>query len=153
MGPREVAWDVDRYNLPHGEEVAAVLIYGRGEEQPTDAAADLRARGLSLPQIGRRLGVSHQAVLAMLRGTDNLLPPVRCCACAAPVVARSEGGDHARVYCRACLSACPEVPLADRLRSLRLAAGLATRPRRAPRRGGPGRPGCRCRRPQAHGCR
>jgi hypothetical protein len=26
MGPGEVAWDVDRYNLPHGEELAAVLI-------------------------------------------------------------------------------------------------------------------------------
>jgi hypothetical protein len=30
MGPGEVAWDVDRYNLPHGEEVAAVLIYVPG---------------------------------------------------------------------------------------------------------------------------
>jgi hypothetical protein len=37
MGPGEVAWDVDRYNLPHGEEVAAVLIYVPGEEQPIDA--------------------------------------------------------------------------------------------------------------------
>jgi hypothetical protein len=37
MGPGEVAWDVDRYNLPHGEEVAAVLIYVAGEEQPIDA--------------------------------------------------------------------------------------------------------------------
>jgi hypothetical protein len=25
MGPGEVAWDVDRYNLAHGEELAAVL--------------------------------------------------------------------------------------------------------------------------------
>ena len=32
MGPGEVAWDVDRYNLPHREEVAGVLIYGRGGE-------------------------------------------------------------------------------------------------------------------------
>jgi hypothetical protein len=27
----------DRYNLPHGEEVALVLIYVPGEEQPIDA--------------------------------------------------------------------------------------------------------------------
>jgi hypothetical protein len=37
MGPREVAWDVDRCNLPHGEEVAAVLSDVRGAEQPIDA--------------------------------------------------------------------------------------------------------------------
>jgi hypothetical protein len=37
MGPGEVAWDVDRYNLPHGEELAAALIYVTGEERPIDA--------------------------------------------------------------------------------------------------------------------
>jgi hypothetical protein len=37
LGPGEVAWDVDRHNLPHGEEVAAVLIYGPGEERSIDA--------------------------------------------------------------------------------------------------------------------
>jgi hypothetical protein len=38
MGPWEVAWDVDRYNLPRGEEVAGVLIYVvTGEEQVIDA--------------------------------------------------------------------------------------------------------------------
>jgi hypothetical protein len=36
-GAAEVGWDVDRYNLPHGEEVAAVLIYVQGKEQPIDA--------------------------------------------------------------------------------------------------------------------
>jgi hypothetical protein len=36
LGPGEVAWDVDRCNLPHGEEVAAVLIDGPGEERPID---------------------------------------------------------------------------------------------------------------------
>jgi hypothetical protein len=37
LGPREVAWDVDRYNLPHGEELAGVLIYVPAAEQPIDA--------------------------------------------------------------------------------------------------------------------
>jgi hypothetical protein len=37
MGPGEVACDVDRYNLPHDEELAAVLIYVPGEERPIDA--------------------------------------------------------------------------------------------------------------------
>jgi hypothetical protein len=55
MGPGEVAWDVDRYNLPHGEEMAAVLIYVSGGEtvhrrreavrslSPTPRATDLRS--------------------------------------------------------------------------------------------------------------
>jgi len=38
MGPGEVAWDVDSYNLPHGEEVAAVLIYVPGREGAVPAA-------------------------------------------------------------------------------------------------------------------
>ena len=33
MGPGEVAWDVDRYNVPHGEEVVGVLIYRSGRPQ------------------------------------------------------------------------------------------------------------------------
>jgi hypothetical protein len=39
MGPGEVAWDVDRYNWPHGEEMAAVLIYVPGEEEAIDRDA------------------------------------------------------------------------------------------------------------------
>jgi HTH-type transcriptional regulator/antitoxin HipB len=87
-------------------------------------AERLRARGLSLPEIGRRLGVSHQAVGGMLRGSDIALPPVLCCACAGDVVVRSDSRDRGRVYCRACLSARSDVPLGDRLRSLRVAEGL-----------------------------
>jgi hypothetical protein len=34
MGPGEAAWDVDRYDLPPSEELAAVLIYVPGEGQP-----------------------------------------------------------------------------------------------------------------------
>jgi len=49
MGPGEVAWDVDRYNLPHGEEVGAVLILVLvGEQQPIDAGTPCaRASGRS----------------------------------------------------------------------------------------------------------
>ena len=36
----QLAWDVDRYNLPHGEERAAVLIYVPGEELPIDAGTE-----------------------------------------------------------------------------------------------------------------
>jgi hypothetical protein len=37
MGPGEVAWDVDRYNLPHGEDLATILIYVPAEERSIDA--------------------------------------------------------------------------------------------------------------------
>jgi hypothetical protein len=37
MEPGEVAWEVDRYNLQSGEELAAVLIYVPGEEEAIDA--------------------------------------------------------------------------------------------------------------------
>jgi hypothetical protein len=37
MGPGEVAWDVDRYNLPHGEELVAARIDIPGEERSIDA--------------------------------------------------------------------------------------------------------------------
>jgi transcriptional regulator with XRE-family HTH domain len=89
-------------------------------------AVELRARGLSLPQIGRRFGITHQGVRHILRrsGPAAALPSVRCCACAAPIGDHSGGGDLGRVYCRACLSARPDAPLADRLRALRVAAGL-----------------------------
>jgi hypothetical protein len=40
VGSVEVAWDVDRYNQPHGEEVAAVLIYVPGEERAIDAGME-----------------------------------------------------------------------------------------------------------------
>jgi transcriptional regulator with XRE-family HTH domain len=63
----------------------------------------------------------------MLRGSEVALPPVRCRACAAPVVARPDSRARGPVYCRACLSARPDVPLRDRLRSLRVAAGLSQR--------------------------
>jgi hypothetical protein len=40
MRAGEVAWVVDRYNLPHGEEMAAVQAYVLGEEQPIDAGME-----------------------------------------------------------------------------------------------------------------
>jgi hypothetical protein len=37
MGPGEVACDLGRYKLPHGEELAAVLVYVPGEERAIGA--------------------------------------------------------------------------------------------------------------------
>jgi transcriptional regulator with XRE-family HTH domain len=95
--------------------------------------ARLRARGLSLAEIGRRLGVSKQCVQSTLalvaRRARSLargeLPAVPCAGCGAPIASpgaiRSDAG---RALCLACLARCPEAPFAQRLKSLRLAAGL-----------------------------
>jgi transcriptional regulator with XRE-family HTH domain len=92
-------------------------------------AAELRARGLSLPEIARRLGITHQAVAHILRrsGPTAALPAVCCASCRATVAQPTEARGSGLAYCRPCLSVRPDLPLPDRLRSLRLAAGLTRR--------------------------
>lgn len=98
-------------------------------------AARLRAQGLTLREIAERLGVSRQAVHALLvywerdnRGPDQpVVRSIHCRACGGvvgevpPAFARYDG----QVYCRRCLAKRPELPLPERLRSLRVAAGLS----------------------------
>jgi transcriptional regulator with XRE-family HTH domain len=92
-------------------------------------AVELRARGLALSEIGRRLGISHEGARQIIRrsGPEAALPAMRCAACGATVASLAAARDAGRAFCRACLSARPDVPLPDRLRSLRLAAGLSQR--------------------------
>ena len=81
-------------------------------------AAALRARGLTFAAIGRRLGVTPEAARQMALAAGRPAPP-RCASCAGPLPARSRG-----VRCPACVAADPDAPFAERLRALRLAAGL-----------------------------
>jgi transcriptional regulator with XRE-family HTH domain len=89
---------------------------------------DLRAQGLTLAEIGRRLGVSRQAVQGTLKDTGLNLPRrgrVHCRACCREIL----NGEYriecnGPALCRTCLAAHPETPFGQRLRSLRLAAGL-----------------------------
>jgi transcriptional regulator with XRE-family HTH domain len=92
-------------------------------------AVDLRARGLSLPEISRRLGITHQGVRRILRrsGPAARLPAVCCAACGATAASLTADRDAGRAFCRACLSARADVPRPDRLRSLRLASGPSQR--------------------------
>jgi hypothetical protein len=86
--------------------------------------AGLRARGLTLPEIGRRLGLSRQLVhyYAGLAGG----PPgrVACCgACRAGIAAGFRRLiDAVPAYCLHCLPA--DAPVGVRLKAHRLAAGL-----------------------------
>jgi hypothetical protein len=55
-------------------------------------ATELRARGLSLPQISRKLGMTHQGVRDIIRrsGPAAALPAVRCAPCGATVASLAE---------------------------------------------------------------
>jgi transcriptional regulator with XRE-family HTH domain len=89
--------------------------------------ARLRSRGLTLAEIGRRLGVTRQAVFDVL--ARRLHPPaepaVPCAGCGAPITsAGAIPSDAGRALCLPCLASRPEAPLGVRLKAFRLAAGL-----------------------------
>jgi transcriptional regulator with XRE-family HTH domain len=91
--------------------------------------AQLRAQGLTLKEIGRRLGVTHQSVAALLQAAAReSIPDHRCARCAAVVeaaVATARG--EASALCPACLNGQPGATLGQLLVALRLAAGLTRR--------------------------
>jgi transcriptional regulator with XRE-family HTH domain len=78
-------------------------------------AAELRARGLTFAEVGRKLGITRERARQVLLAPP--LPP--CASCAAPLPAAARGG-----RCPACVAADPFAPFAERLRAFRLAAGL-----------------------------
>jgi helix-turn-helix protein len=89
---------------------------------------ELRAAGLSLPEIGRRLGCSHEAVVSTLPTIARNRERVRsvaCAGCGEPII--SVGclpSDRGNALCLDCLALRPEVPFGRRLLAFRLAAGL-----------------------------
>jgi transcriptional regulator with XRE-family HTH domain len=103
---------------------------GSGNHKPgrRRQAAKLRAQGLTLPEIGRRMGCSKQAVhyLLGLRGPAPRPPkPVACPACGATAGTAPSAGDYAPALCLPCLAKQPQTPLGQRLRAHRLARGLS----------------------------
>ena len=103
---------------------------GRGSGQKADEArraemARLRDQGLTLTQIGGRLGVSRQCVQELLAKAGHRGIPVRCRACRRVIGPRPGGGRAPRpTLCLGCLDRRPRARFADRLRTLRLTAGL-----------------------------
>jgi DNA-binding XRE family transcriptional regulator len=87
---------------------------------------ELRASGLTVVQIARRVGVTHQSVQQHLKAAGATPPGVvRCRACGAQVAAgRRTIERNGPGLCLACLAARPDAPFAERLRSQRLAVGL-----------------------------
>jgi len=89
--------------------------------------ARLHARGLTLTEIGRRLGVTRQAIHEVLVQLSRPLPrrSVPCAACFAPIVsAGALPTDAGQALCLRCLESCPQAAPSVRLKSFRLAAGL-----------------------------
>ena len=87
-------------------------------------AARLRARGLSLAEVGRRLGVCKQGAAALLHPLRR--PPVVACArCGAAIIsAGALPRDAGTALCLPCLARHPDAGLGQRLKAFRLAAGL-----------------------------
>lgn len=88
--------------------------------------ARLRARGLTLAEIGRRLGVTRQCVHLTLRALARpRARSVPCSGCGREIVS---GGalpsDAGSALCLPCLARRPGAPFAQRLKACRLAAGL-----------------------------
>jgi transcriptional regulator with XRE-family HTH domain len=89
-------------------------------------AAQLRAKGLSFTAIGRRLGVSKQRAFSMVQtlntGKLNLREPIRCRGCQAALNAKiALRRDDMKALCVGCSAG---KPVAERLKALRIAAGL-----------------------------
>jgi transcriptional regulator with XRE-family HTH domain len=90
-------------------------------------AARLRRQGLSLQELAREIGTSHQAVSQFLdNGAGDR--PIVCRDCRAVVIpsalALAMANINKRPWCTACLAKHPEATFGERLRSLRLARGM-----------------------------
>src|SRR4051794_24890572 len=90
-----------------------------------EQARRLRARGLTLQQLAVRLGVTRQGAAYLLQDVVRQKPPAHCRQCAAPLHPVALPRDDRKVYCPGCLARHEEASLAERLRSLRVAAGLS----------------------------
>lgn len=89
--------------------------------------ARLRARGLTMAEIGRRLGVTRQAVFDALarRRRPPAEPAVPCTGCGATIAsAGAIPSDAEGALCLPCLASRPKASLGVRLKAFRLAAGL-----------------------------
>jgi transcriptional regulator with XRE-family HTH domain len=87
-------------------------------------AARLRAGGLSLAEVGRRLGVCKQGAATLLRPLRQT-PAVACAGCGAAIVsAGALPRDAGTGLCLPCLAGHPDAGLGQRLKAFRLAAGL-----------------------------
>ena len=90
--------------------------------------AELRAKGLTFEEIGRRLGVSKQRVGQLLHSIGTSDFTLRCRDCGAEIVSRlNRAGRNDPSLCPACLTKTPGICVGERLKTHRLIAGLTQR--------------------------
>jgi transcriptional regulator with XRE-family HTH domain len=90
--------------------------------------AELRQQGLTLAEIGRRLGISRQCVCQTLHRTSRPRRPLglSCSRCGRDIVSADALHRNREVaLCLACLDQQPKAPFGQRLLALRLAMGLS----------------------------
>jgi transcriptional regulator with XRE-family HTH domain len=85
----------------------------------------LRDQGWPNAEIARRLGVSRQCIHQMLKTIGTVgQRPLRCAGCKGIISARALTGRVMKVLCLDCLTRRPDATFCQRLKALRLAAGL-----------------------------
>jgi transcriptional regulator with XRE-family HTH domain len=98
----------------------------RGNQVRRREAERLRGQGLTLVEIGRRLGISRQGAWHILHYTPRHRANVRCGRCRRAIAGSQAAGEPAGpVCCTGCLRKMPGATFAARLRSLRVARGLS----------------------------
>jgi hypothetical protein len=103
----------------------------RPDQQRRRQILKLREQGLSMPEIGRLLGITPQAVAVLLAHLEDagMMPryPVRCCACDRLIWADGLAPQNGAAHCLRCLARQPDVSFGTRLKAHRLAAKLTQR--------------------------
>jgi transcriptional regulator with XRE-family HTH domain len=95
------------------------------DEARRQQVRELREHGLTLAQIGLRLGVTSQCVYGLLRPPKRRIIAPRCPVCQGPLPEAGVSGPRdATALCLPCLRQRPHTPFALRLKAVRLAAGL-----------------------------
>src|SRR5438132_10270379 len=88
--------------------------------------ANLRARGISPPDIARRLGIGVAAVYYYLKAHEAPANrPGACAVCGAAILSEANPHQYTDLLCRSCLQKNPQVPFSSFLKSLRVTAGLS----------------------------
>jgi transcriptional regulator with XRE-family HTH domain len=102
------------------------MVQGRKPDQARRRqASELRRQGLTLAEIGRRLGITHQGVQAVLRPPRRRVLAPRCPGCRGLLPEAGVSGPRdATALCLACLRQRPHTPFGLRLQTVRLAARL-----------------------------
>jgi transcriptional regulator with XRE-family HTH domain len=88
-----------------------------------------RAQGLTLKEIGRRLGITRQAVHTFLKGVGKVRGRAAvCCVCREPLErAGVLPRDVGTTLCLVCLARQPKATFGQRLKAFRLTVGLTRR--------------------------